>query len=159
VARRGQLDAQVPRWRALAERAAGQEGDAGGRLPDGSPDGRVGPLVLAHLARLHGDLALARSAADTTRPADLRAAVLFDQGAWAELAGLTPPDRASGLVPVGLRALYQQLAGRQADFEAALAEVKKLGESPTYTSTWLAYRTLMFARRPADALALIAKSK
>jgi tetratricopeptide (TPR) repeat protein len=158
LAQRGPLDGPVARWRTLAERNEGKTGEAG-RLPDGAPDGRASVLVLLHLARLRGDHAAARWAADRAGRPELREAVLFDQGAWAELAGYTPPDRAQGVVPAGLRAMYQHLAGRDAEAAAALAEVKKLGDSPSYPVVWLSFRALMFARRPDDALALLGKCK
>src|SRR5207248_9119019 len=90
LALRGRLDAQLPRWRALAERG-GRAGGTG-RRPDGSPDGWTARFVLLHLARLHGDPALARTAADQVGRADLRETVLLHHGAWPELLDPDPAN-------------------------------------------------------------------
>ncbi len=156
---RGRADAQLGRWRALAEKGLGRAGGPDNRLPDGSPDGRVSALVLVHLARLQGDLTQARWAADKLGRPELREAVLFDQGAWAELAALDPPGQPNAVAALGLRAMYHQLAGQDDPARAARAEVKKLGDVQAYDAAWLAFRALMFAGHPDDALAVLAKNK
>ena len=76
-------------------------------MPDGDPDGMVSLVVLVHLARLTGDLDTARKAADQSGRTDLKEAVLFDQGAWADLADLDCDQwAASATAAPGLKAMY-----------------------------------------------------
>ena len=167
LATQGKLAEQLPRWRKLAalpttSKAANpvtkQSAETGRRLPNGSPDKRAGAVILTYLDRLHGDLAEARRAAEQSGWADLTEAVLFDQGAWADLAAM--PAANSGLPPIhiGLKAMYLSAAGKTAEANAALTDLKGMtvtgmsGVAPP-----LVFRALMFAGRPADALAAIAK--
>ncbi|HEY1377733.1 MAG TPA: hypothetical protein VGF55_13120, partial [Gemmataceae bacterium] len=160
LAARGRLADQLPRWKGLADKHADQAGDGNGRLPDGSPDGRVSAVILAHLAKLHGDFAEARRAADRTGRADLKEAALFDQGAWAELADLPAADNRSAATTVGLKLMYLDLAGKAAAAAAALDELKKMAVVRTGSpAPPLVFRALMFAGRPADALAALDKYK
>src|SRR5262249_33517342 len=105
------LGEQVPHWRDLAEKNEGKDGP-GHRLADGQPGGGAAAVVLTYLARLQGDFAQARWAVDRTGKAELKEAVLFDAGAWAELAAL--PPTATGNYPiirVGLQEVYLRAAG------------------------------------------------
>jgi tetratricopeptide (TPR) repeat protein len=161
LATQGKLAEQLPRWRLWAEKHHGNSGGVDGRMPDGSPDGRVSLVVLAHLARLHGDLAEARKAAEQTGRADLIEAILFDQGAWADLAATPAPAGSyAAAVTVGLRGMYSAAAGKSAESAAALTELKSL--PVTRISAFqppIVFRALMYAGRPADALTALAKYK
>src|SRR5439155_18212976 len=88
---------QVSRWRELAEKNEGKDGP-GHRVADGQPGGTAAAVILTYLARLQGDFAQARWAVERTGKAELREAVLFDAGAWAELAAL--PPTATGNYPI-----------------------------------------------------------
>jgi tetratricopeptide (TPR) repeat protein len=160
LAAQGKLAEQLPRWRSWADKNAHQSGDAGGRLADGSPDGRVSLTVLAHLARLHGDLAEARKAAEEIGRADLKEAIVFDQGAWADLAAQPAPAGSFPATIVGLRAMYHGAAGQSAEAAMALNELKAMPATRmNAVAPPLVFRALMFAGRPADALAALDKYK
>jgi tetratricopeptide (TPR) repeat protein len=146
LATRGRLAEQLPRWR-----TAGDVGE-----PTRS-------VILTHLARLSGDLAEARRAVEQTRRADLKEAVLFDQGAWAELTGLQviEPQYAPmrDAINEGLKAMYLTAAGKPTDADAAFDRLKKLPHSySTIISPPMAVRALLFAGRPAEALARLAQN-
>jgi tetratricopeptide (TPR) repeat protein len=143
VARRGQLDARIAHWTAQVEQA---------KAPG---EARAGQVILTHLARLRGDFALAQRAADASVRPELREAVLFDQGAWAELADFRPPGATSGAIAAGLRAICHQLAGRPAEAETAIADLKKMPVIRSQQAPPLVFRALMYARRPDDALTVL----
>ncbi len=160
LAAQGKLAEQLPRWRSWAEKNAKQSGDAGGRLPDGSPDGHVSIIVLAQLARLHGDLAEARRAAEESGRADLIEAIMFDQGAWADLAKHTTSMGGFPAITVGLKSMYLAAADQSAEAASALNDLKAMPVTrASAVAPPLVFRALMFAGRPADALAALAKYK
>jgi tetratricopeptide (TPR) repeat protein len=156
LAAQGKLAEQLPRWRSWAEKHNGNSGGADGRMPDGSPDGRVSLIVLAHLARLHGDLAEARKAAEQTGRADLNEAILFDQGAWADLAAAPAPAGSYPAITVGLKSMYLAAAGKSAEAATALNELKAMPVTRMNAVVPpLVFRALMYAGHPADALAAL----
>jgi tetratricopeptide (TPR) repeat protein len=147
VAARGKLGEAMPRWRERADKAAG------------AADKTADLIVLTHLARLHDDLVAARGAAEMSGRADLKEAVLFDQGAWADLADLPAGGRAP-VVTIGLKAMYLSAAAQTAEANAAFDELKKI--QPTFASAVappLVFRALMYAGHPAEALAALDKYK
>src|SRR5439155_12569271 len=128
------------------------------RLADGQPAGAAAAVILTYLARLRGDLELARWAVERAGKAELREAVLFDAGAWAELAAL--PPTATGNYPiirVGLQELYLRAAGKNAEAEKAFAELKTLPSNSSVTDPPLLFRALMFAGRRDDGVASLAE--
>jgi tetratricopeptide (TPR) repeat protein len=156
VASQDRLAEQVPRWRKFA--AGDKPGDEDGRLADGSPDARSARIVLVALARLHGELAEARKAADATGQRDLREAVMFDQGAWADLAELPPPANQSPTVSTGLKAMYLTAAGRDGEAKAALDELRSMPVTRgSAVAPPMVFRALMYAGHPADGLAALGK--
>lgn len=129
--------AELPAWRA---RAAEDPGAA---------------VIAYQLARFSGDTAAACAMADRTGRDELREAALLDAGAWADLAVLPPPGVERRPVLLGLRMLYQQLAG-QPGAEAAFEELKKLPlNDGSATSGPAVFRALMYAGRIDDALAIL----
>jgi tetratricopeptide (TPR) repeat protein len=163
LAVRGKLDDQLPRWRELAAGNVGPASRAGsGAARLAAPTKAAALVILTYLARLHGDLAEARTAAEQSGRADLKEAVLFDQGAWADLAELPitagMPD--GSMITAGLKAMYLTAAGKSAEAKAALDDLKALpvgGASPVAPPRL--FRALMYAGHPADALAALDKEK
>jgi tetratricopeptide (TPR) repeat protein len=149
------LAGQIPRWRELAEKNEGKDGP-GHRLADGQPGGQAAAVIHTYLARLQGDSAQARWAAERTGKTELKEAVLFDAGAWADLAAL--PPTATGnypLIRVGLQEMYLRAAGKTAEADKALAELKTLQSTSSATAPPLLFRALMYAHRPDEALAVL----
>jgi tetratricopeptide (TPR) repeat protein len=149
------LAEQIPRWRELAEKNDGKDG-SGHRLADGQPGGAAAAVILIYLARLQGDLAQARWAVERAGKAELREAVLFDAGAWAELAVLPPTSTGNyPIIRVGLQEMYLRAAGKTAEADKALAELKTLPSTSSVTAPPLLFRALMFVQRPEEALAVL----
>jgi tetratricopeptide (TPR) repeat protein len=149
------LGEQIPRWRELAEKNHGKDGP-GHRLADGQPGGTAAAVILTYLARLQGDLEQARWAAERTGKAELKEAVLFDAGAWADLAALPPTATGnSPILRVGLQEMYLRAAGKTAEADKAVAELKTQPSTSSGTAPPLLFRALMFAQRPDDALAVL----
>jgi hypothetical protein len=156
LAARGQLSTQLARWQALATKHAGSA-FPDGRMPDGDPDGRTSLAIVVHLARLAGDLKAARKAADKTGREELREAVLFEQGAWTELAKLSAPITYLGPTGPGLKAMYLAAAGKTAAANEAIAELKKSPVTPSGSvGPPNVFCALMYAGRPTDALGVLA---
>jgi tetratricopeptide (TPR) repeat protein len=145
VAVRGTFAAQLPHWREQAAKTG--------------PEATAAQVVLTYLTRLHGDLAEARKAAEQSGRQDLKEAVLFDQGAWAELAAMSPGGRAP-VTSIGLKAMYLAAAGQTAEATAALDELKKIPAAfSSAVAPPLVFRALMYAGHPAEALAALDKYK
>jgi tetratricopeptide (TPR) repeat protein len=157
LAVRGRLGEQLPRWR---EAAAPSPGPAPGAGEGRTVDRQAGLVILATLARLHGDLAEARQAAEQTGDRKLKEAVYFDQAAWTDLAALPPPEDRDAPIGIGLKAIYFTAAGKPAEAQAALAELKALPVARTSSvAPPLVFRALMYAGQPADAVAALDKYK
>src|SRR5204862_4692823 len=120
VALTGKLDEQIPRWQA---RAAAPAAPPSPRPRDAEPGPRESAVILAYLARVKGDVALARRAAEQAAFPELVEAALFDAGAWAELATRPVPNQVSGPTAVGLRAIYRERAGQTDEADAARKEL------------------------------------
>jgi tetratricopeptide (TPR) repeat protein len=156
----GQLAEQLPRWRKLAAAVDKTGRSITGRTPDGNPDRRVSQIILVYLARLAGDVDEARKAAELTGQPDLKEGVLFDQGAWAELAALPAPAGRDVAINLGLKAMYLTDAGRPNEAKVPLNELKSLPVVRTSpVAPPLVFRALMYAGQPADALAALDKYK
>ncbi len=116
--------------------------------------------VLAYLYRAKGDLAAARRAAEKADRRDLVESLLYEAADWKELARLA--DQANIDHPVekwGYRAAYQRLAGNDKDFEAALAELRRLAEAkPDQENTsFFCAKAFFLNDRPAEALELLGR--
>ncbi len=132
--------------------------------------------VLAYLYRARGDLAAARRAAEkaaalTKDPDEKKGAeelvqsLLYEAADWNELARLPSPD--DGNSPSaqcekwGFRAAFNRLAGNDKDFEAALAELRKLAEAHAGQAniTFSCAKAFFLNDRPAEALEWLARSE
>jgi tetratricopeptide (TPR) repeat protein len=159
VAVQGKLAVQAPRWQNYTA-TGDKSGDENGRLADGSPDARAARVVLVALARLRGDLAAARKAADASGRTDLQEAVMFDQGAWSDLANLPASPIQSVVLPHAFKLMCLAAAGRHGEAKAALDELRTM--TPTRASGGappMLFRALMYAGHPADALAALERYK
>src|SRR5262249_49773619 len=88
--------------------------------------------------------------------------ILFDQGAWAELAAFpVPGQNIPDGVSSGLKALYHRLAGQAAETDKAIEELKKAAETQinVYQSMWVYGRALLFNERPEDTVTLLGKHR
>jgi tetratricopeptide (TPR) repeat protein len=155
VASQDRLGEQVPRWRTFA--SGDKPGDEDGRLADGSPDARSARIVLVALARLHGDLAVAHKAADASGQHELREIVLFDQGAWGDLADLPVEGKQATIVVAGLRTMYLAAAGRDREAKASQDELQAMTATRSGVAPPMLFRALMYAGHPAEALAVLGK--
>ncbi|MBX7105507.1 MAG: hypothetical protein K1X57_15585 [Gemmataceae bacterium] len=152
---RGELDRHIQEWERRATGPAGFEGF----LDDGNPGGAGAPAILALLCQSKGDFVKARQYADRSGRDAIIESVRFAGGDWGAVAGVPPVDQTGQLLLIaGLRMIATRLAGlpeadkARADFEAT---AEKEGES--HYEAWLAFRAVLFDRRPADALALAGK--
>ena len=160
LATENKLAEQLPRWRKLAESGGKAKDSSDGRTSDGQPDGRASLIIFAHLARLHGDLAEARAAAEKSGRADLKEAILFDQGAWAQLAAHPAPPGGYPAIAVGLKCMYLAAAGQSAEASHALSDLKSMPVTRMgVVIPPLVFRAFMFAGHPADGLAALEKYK
>jgi tetratricopeptide (TPR) repeat protein len=102
---------------------------------------------------MQGDLASARAAAEKTRNTDLLEAILLDQGDWKALADRPlPVENTDPAWAIGVKAAYQRRAGKQEEFERALAQLRRVGGD-----AWPAADALFFNDRPHEAIALLAQ--
>lgn len=142
---RGGLDGTIGRWKAEAAK----------------PDGKRASEVLAYLYRAKGDLPAARAAAEKADKADLLEEVLYQQGDWKALAKRPATNEfRRDIEALGYRAAYQRLAGDADAFDKSAADLRKYAEGrpENDVETWYAAKALFLNDRPADALALLAKT-
>jgi hypothetical protein len=142
--------------------------------PGGREAGRkYAATVLAYLYRAKGDLAAARRAAekaeaqaadaeDKKKARKLVESLLYEAADWKELARL--PELANTDLPVekwGYRAAFQRLAGNDKEFEAALAELRKLPDAnkPDQDATvFYCAKAFFLNDRPAEGLELLGEA-
>jgi Flp pilus assembly protein TadD len=142
---RGRVDEVIASWKTEADR----------------PDNKRANEVLAYLYRAKGELPAARAAALKTDKADLIEEILYEQGDWKALAKRpTASEFRRDIEALGFRAAYQRLAGDGDALGRTLAEVRKYAEGRpgNDVEVWYAAKVLFLNDRPADALALLAKS-
>ncbi|HKI33457.1 MAG TPA: hypothetical protein VKA46_16500 [Gemmataceae bacterium] len=142
---RGGLDPAIDRWKAEAAR----------------PDGKRASEVLAYLYRAKGDLPAARAAAEKADRPELVEEVLSQQGDWKALAKRpTTNEFRRPIEALGYRAAYQRLAGDGDGFSATAADIRKhvAGPDGGDVEGWYAAKALFLNDRPADALALLART-
>jgi tetratricopeptide (TPR) repeat protein len=119
--------------------------------------------VLTYLYRAKGDLAGARQAAERAGNPRLVEAVLWEQGAWKELLDRHRPQpggtAGDAVEALALRAAYQRRAGAAKDFEATLAELRRLepGQAHEDGELWHRAKALLLHDRPAEAIGLLVK--
>jgi predicted Zn-dependent protease len=133
--------------------------------------------VLAYLYRARGDLAAARRAAEKAAGAaddaarkeaqELLRDMLFAAADWKELARLPEPDNETPVYAKceqwSFRAAFQHRAGNDKEFEAALAQLRKLDETPGLMppvrmhTAYLCAKAFFLNDRPAEALELLAR--
>lgn len=141
---RGKLPEQIARWQ--AEHAA-------------VPSPRTAEILVA-LHRAAGDLPAARKLAGV-RP-ELLDDILWEQGAWAELArrpmsrDAEAGERRQPAVDLATRARYARLAG---DMAAANAHLDKLRELNDPTEEWTVTKGLLLNERAPEALERLLKSE
>jgi len=142
---RGRLDEAISHWKTEAAK----------------PDAKRAHEVLAYLYRAKGDLPAARGAAEKAGKPELEEAILYEHGDWKALARLpAAPGQRREIEALGFRAAYQRLAGDVADFNAAVADIRKYAEAQigNDVEAWYAAKALFLNDRPDDALALLAKT-
>jgi tetratricopeptide (TPR) repeat protein len=135
-------------------------------------------MVLAYLYRARGDLPAARRAAEKAAQAaedtakeearELVRDVLFAAADWKELARLPEPDNSTPIYAKcehwSFRAAFQHRAGNDKEFEAALAQLRKLDEEPGLLppvrmhTAYLGAKACFLNDRPAEALELLTRS-
>lgn len=143
---RGKLDEQIAAYRAKAAKGA---------------DDKKACEVLAYLLRAKGDLASAREAAAKAERTDLVDALLFEEGAWRELARRpVGTETTHDVERLGLQAAYHRLAGNSTEFEAALAGLRKLAAATKDDegTAMLVAKALFLNDRPAEALEELARA-
>jgi hypothetical protein len=125
--------------------------------------------VLAYLYRAKGNLTAAREAAEKAEAQakdaegkkearKLVESLLYEAAHWKELARL--PDLANPDQPVekwGYRAAYHRLTGNNKEFEAALAELRKLAAAKDggENKTFFCAKAFFLNDRPAEGLELL----
>ncbi|HEY1861433.1 MAG TPA: hypothetical protein VGG61_13820, partial [Gemmataceae bacterium] len=113
---------------------------------------------LAPLYRVQGDWKKARDAAEMSKNEELVNAILFDQGAWKELAERAAKASVGGNDPnvLGLLARYQRLAGDAKGADETLVRIRESAQiDPFKVDRQQPARALLLNGRPDDALALI----
>jgi hypothetical protein len=154
---RGQLPERIAHFRA--------------RLHD-HPEDKWFAETLAYLHRADGDLSEARKAAEKSGRADLLEGILFELADWKALA--ERPESAATTKPANegaahnaraenpaercaYRAAFARLAGKQNEFENAVRELRKFGESKVDHDSlaFLAAKGLLLNDRPAEGLNLL----
>ncbi|HYT90187.1 MAG TPA: tetratricopeptide repeat protein, partial [Gemmataceae bacterium] len=136
----GRLDGAMPYYRAWAAH---------------SGDNRAA-TVLAHLYRVKGDLAAARTAAEKAGDLSLVHSILYDQGDWKELSARADKLTGQDARP-GFKAAFHRLAGRTEAFEREVAELQRVARSkPDDDGTiWWEAKALFLNSRPREALAVL----
>lgn len=130
------------------------------KLADQPRDREKANEVLFYLYRARGDANAAREAAEKARRQDLIVGLLEEQGRWQDLVAkdYSSEDRQEP-ERLGYRAAYARLAGRERDWDQAIALLKKYaeGQEAAGVDRWNAVKALLLNDRPGDALELMDK--
>lgn len=142
---RGRLDDKIAHFKARADQP--QPGNAA--------------EILTYLYRARGDLPNARMAAEKSAKPLLVDAILYEQGDWKTLAKRPPSEGQEGIEVLGFQAAYQRLAGNTAEFEKAIADVRRFAEGKGDESSELFYvaEALFLNDRPQQAIELLTPGK
>jgi len=143
----GKLDEKIAHYKAL-EAKGGKAGHSA--------------EILAYLYRAKGDLAAACEAARRAGQPRLVEELLYESGAWKELA--QQPAALGGnreIEALGFRAAFHRLAGNTREFEEALKDIRKLADAnqPDDEQLFLVAKALFLNQRPKDALDILARGK
>lgn len=144
----GKLDEKIAHYKALEAKS-------------GKPKQQA--EILAYLHRARGDLAAAHEAAKRADQAELVEALLFEAGAWKDLAQAAIVLEVGREVErLGYRAAYHRLAGNSRDFEEAIKEILKLADTPMPNDDEQLFyiaKALFLNYRPKEALQILTRSK
>jgi tetratricopeptide (TPR) repeat protein len=121
-----------------------------------NPENRA--ATLAPLYRVQGNFKKAREAAENSKNEEMVNAILFDQGAWKELAERTAKAATGSADPnlLGLLARYQRLAGDGTGADDTLARIRdNAKKDPFNAELQQSPRALLLNGRCEDALELL----